>query len=384
MSQYISMRIEPLLSPDEFVGIDGVTHLCTGGEAPWLKAQEGVYEEFARLKSAGYAGRAEIYGRGERCRERMGRLWGVPADRIAFMPSAAEGMNWLARGLAWRDGDNVVTTNLEFPSVAYAWRNLRSLGVEVRMVQHRNWIVQENDLLAAVDARTRVLAVSHVSFYTGQCLNLERLSEGLLGKGALFAVDATHSSGVLDVPAGLTDLTVSSSYKWMLATHGAAPCYLSERAEGETESTCFGWHNLAVWPAQRAVRHPEVDEKPMPYRLEPGNPAMMVVMYLDKALEVLLEIGIERIQDHARDLSEEVSIGLEGLGFTVISPKVREARSGNTCFLADDAKGLQNRLAERRVLCWGEYGRVRISTHLYNGSQDVERLLEALSELSAN
>jgi len=376
------MRIEPLLSPDEFVGLDGLTHLCTGGEAPWLKAQDGVYQEFARLKGAGYAGRAEIYERGERCRERMGRLWGVPADRIAFMPSAAEGMNWLARGLTWREGDNVVTTNLEFPSVAYAWRNLRSLGVEVRMIPHRDWIVHENDLLAAVDARTRVLAVSHVSFYTGQCLNLERLSEGLQGKGELFAVDATHSSGVLDVPAGLTDLTVSSSYKWMLATHGVAPCYLSERAEGETKATSFGWHNLAIWPKQRAVRHPEVDEKPMPQRLEPGNPAMMVVMHLDKALEVLLGIGIESLQDHARSLSEEVSAGVEKIGFTVISPKVREGRSGNTCFLADDAKGMQNRLAERRVLCWGEYGRVRISTHLYNGSGDVERLLEALSELS--
>ena len=382
MSHYIFMRIEPLLSPDEFVGLDGLTHLCTGGEAPWLKAQDGVYQEFARLKGAGYAGRAEIYERGERCRERMGRLWGVPADRIAFMPSAAEGMNWLARGLTWREGDNVVTTNLEFPSVAYAWRNLRSLGVEVRMIPHRDWIVHENDLLAAVDARTRVLAVSHVSFYTGQCLNLERLSEGLQGKGELFAVDATHSSGVLDVPAGLTDLTVSSSYKWMLATHGVAPCYLSERAEGETKATSFGWHNLAIWPKQRAVRHPEVDEKPMPQRLEPGNPAMMVVMHLDKALEVLLGIGIESLQDHARSLSEEVSAGVEKIGFTVISPKVREGRSGNTCFLADDAKGMQNRLAERRVLCWGEYGRVRISTHLYNGSGDVERLLEALSELS--
>ena len=156
--------------------------------------------------------------------------------------------------------------------------------------------------------------------------------------------------------------------------------YLSEKAEGQTVSTSFGWHNLAVWPTQAAVRAPEVDELPMPERLEPGNPSMMVVMHLDQALEVLLSIGIERISDHARTLSEQVSTGLKELGFTVISPQNRSARSGNTCFLVKDAATMQTRLAEIGVLCWGEFGRMRISTHLYNGSADVAHLLKALSD----
>ena len=340
-----------------------------------------MYAEFARLKSGGEAGRQEIFARGERCRAKMGKLWGVSAGRISFMPAAAEGMGWLARGLDWREGDNVVTTNLEFPSVAYAWRHLRSQGVEVRMVPHRNWIVPEEDLLAAVDGRTRVLAVSQVSFYTGQNLNIEQLSEGARQKGVLLAVDATHASGVVQVPAGLTDLCVSSCYKWMLATHGAAACYLSDKAEVQTRTTCVGWHNLAVWPPQGAERHPEVEEKPMPEKLEPGNPAMLVILFLEQALNLLLEIGLERIENHARDFSELVGEGLDGLGLTVISPSGRRARSGNTCFLAGDARGVQERLAAKKVLTWGEYGRVRISGHLFNGSDDVERLLAALAAL---
>ena len=156
--------------------------------------------------------------------------------------------------------------------------------------------------------------------------------------------------------------------------------YLSERAEGQIASTSFGWHNLVVWPPQEAERAQEVEEQPMPERLEPGNPSMLVVMHLDRALEVLLSIGIERISDHARTLSELVSTGLENLGFTVISPQTRSARSGNTCFLVEDAHAMQVRLAEMGVLCWGEFGRMRISTHLYNGSADVTRLLAALSK----
>ena len=377
----LDKKISPLLSPDAFVGIEDITHLCTGGESPWLKSQAEVYAEFIQFKGGSHKGRDQIYDRGKRCRQRMGQLWDVPVNRIAFMPSAAEGMGWLARGIEWQPGDNIVTNNLEFPSVAYAWKHLRARGIEVRLVPHKHWTVSEDDLLSAIDTHTRVLAVSHVGFYTGQCLDLEHLSEGARQKGALFAVDATHSSGVLRVPAAVTDLTVSSSYKWLLATHGTAPCYLSERAEEQVASTCFGWHNLKVWPEQTAERHHEVVEQPMPEKLEPGNPAMQVIMHLDHALGIILDIGSKKIENHARDLSEQVSQGLKQIGHEVISPDKREARSGNTCFTAPDGRALVNQLEEHNVFCWGEFGRVRVSTHLYNGSDDVARLIEALKTL---
>ena len=172
-------KIEPLLSPSKFVGIDGVTHLCSGGESPWLKCQAEVYELFARNKSLSYQGRDILLDHVERCRQKMGRLWSVDSERVSFMSSAAEGMNWLARGLDWCRGDNIVTTNLEFPSVAYAWKNLLELGVEIRSIPHRNWQVFEKELLEAVDERTRILAVSQVSFYSGQNLDIEALAAGL-------------------------------------------------------------------------------------------------------------------------------------------------------------------------------------------------------------
>lgn len=378
-----SKTVKPLVPPERFLGLEEVTHLCTGGECPWLRTHQGVYEEFARLKGGGRRHRHIINEYCERGRRRMAELWGVPSDRLAFMPSCAEGMSWLARGLEWNEGDNVVTTNLEFPSVAYAWRNLRGRGVEVRLVPHRDWNVHEEDLLAAVDRRTRVLAVSHVSFYTGQCLDVEQIAEGLRPRSdALLALDATHSSGVLGVPARLADVTMSCSYKFMLATHGVAPYYMNERAESMTRSSAFGWHNLTVWPEQQAIRQPTVDEQPMPDRLEPGNLSTMAVMHLDHSLELLLSLGVERISRHARTLSEQVSAGLEELGFRVISPRDFRYRSGNTSFLVEDAEGMHDRLAELGVHVWGEHGRVRVTTHVYNGSDDLDALFEALAELA--
>ena len=358
-------KIEPILSPSNFVGIDGITHLCSGGESPWLKCQEEVYELFARNKSLSYQGRDTLLDHVDSCRQKMGQLWNVDAERVSFMASAAEGMNWLARGLDWRKGDNIVTTSLEFPSVAYAWKNLTELGVEIRSVPHRNWQVSETELLEAIDERTRILAVSQVSFYSGQNLDIELLAAGLEGSETLLAVDATHASGAITVPAQVTDLCVSSCYKWLLATHGTAPCYLSERAESVTRTTTFGWRNLDAHGHGSAERKLSVAEHPMPEKLEAGNPAMATIMFLERSLDVLLEIGIERIESHVRDLSEIITTGLEQLGIQVISPTVRASRSGNTCFLDAHSEVTRRSLEANRVLVWGELGRVRISCLLY-------------------
>ncbi len=369
--------MEPLLSPSGFVGLDNITHLCSGGEAPWLAGQSRIYNEFAALTSGGQATRAQLYERVESCRGRMSELWGVRAERIAFLPHAAEGINWLARGLRWHAGDNVVTTGIEFPSVGYAWQQLDA-GVEVRRVPANRWVVGESALLGACDQRTRVLAVSQVSFLTGECLDVERLAAGLEGTDTLLAIDATHASGVVRVPAQCTDLCVSSAYKWMLATHGTAPCYVSERAETSVADSCFGWRNLET-PLSGVAAPERLPLRPMPFKLEPGNPAVLSILFLGYALDVLLEIGMRSIENHARTLALAVNEGLQQLGLAVISPDGETQRSGNTCFLASDPAALRDHLATERILVWGDHPRVRVSTHLYNSSHDVDRLLEVLA-----
>jgi len=107
----------------------------------------------------------------------------------------------------------------------------------------------------------------------------------------------------------------------------------------------------------------------------------VVVLFLDRALDILLNIGKEQIENHAQNLSEQVGEGLQKLGYTVISPQDRRSRSGNTCFLVEDTSGLQQRLAQNQVLVWGDFGRMRVSGHLYNSSADVERFLEVLAEV---
>lgn len=370
-----------LLEKDAFVGLGGATHLCTGGESPWLRRHDAVYARFREAKSAGGPGRKKVFDDVEQCRSRIASLWDVNAERISFRYSSADAMNSVARGLSWRHGDNVVTPAVEFPSVGFAWQHLVDHGVQLRRVASDNWIIDEDALLNAVDDRTRVLAVSQVSYYTGQALDIRKLAEGLSGSTTLLAVDATHASGVINTFAADADIHMSSSYKWMLGTTGVAPCYISERAEQALAATVYGWRNLntpkhgssAELDGSRAA--PLVD---MPRRYEAGNPSVVPILFLNSALATLLDIGIDSIERHARSLSGSVAEMLRDIGISPISPPANEQRSGNTCFLHDDAEVLTAKLAEENVLLWGDNGRVRVSTHLYNDLDDVEQLRTSL------
>jgi len=226
-----SSIIDALLSPDTFTGLDSITHLCSGGESPWLNSHQLVFSEFSQNKSHGFDGREAVLKHVEECRQLVGELWCVHPTRISFSPSSAEAMANVALGLDWRKGDNVVTTALEFPSVGWAWRSLERKGVEIRRVPHRDWLIHEQDLLNATDDRTRVMSVSQVSFYNGQQLDINALWQQLKASSTLLAVDATHASGAVHVDAARSDICMSSSYKWMLATTGVAPLYVSERAD---------------------------------------------------------------------------------------------------------------------------------------------------------
>ncbi len=377
------MTIHSLLSQDSFVGLDNVTHLCSAGEAPWLKSHSEVFNRFSRLKSGGRAGKKQIDKTGEQCRQKLGKLWGVSSKNIAFMPSCSEAMSAIGRGMDWKKGDNIVTSVVEFPSLTYAWRELERKGVEVRLVPHRNWVTHEDDLLDAVDENTKILALSHASFYTGQCHDVEYLAEKLRKKSdALFILDATHSSGILNVPAALTDITMSCSYKYMLSSHGIAPCYFNDRAAEMVRATGFGWHNLQIWPEQEGERFPQVDEKQMPERMEPGNVATLQFMFLNNSLETLLGIGIDNIEKHARTLAAQVAEGLRGRGFNVITPKEYGRRSGNTSILIENSEYLHDQLAANNVHIWGEQGRLRVTTHVYNNSEDVEHFLSVFDEIT--
>ncbi len=240
-------------------------------------------ERFFALKSGGVAGREEgLMDLLARCRQRAAALLGVESADVAFLSSATEGANQLVAGLDWRAGDNVVVEDIEFPSDIYVWTQLERLGVEVRVARQWGGEASLERLAAVMDERTRVLAISQVSYLTGRRYRLEDLAALAARVGALLSVDATHAAGVLPVAARHADVLVSSCYKFLLGAHGAAIFYRNPRRLTDLSPQAIGWHS--------AAGHHRV-EAPTRYRLRPdatrfesGNPPFLALAVLDNAL----------------------------------------------------------------------------------------------------
>jgi cysteine desulfurase/selenocysteine lyase len=371
--------IRPLIAKSNFIGLEDITHLAAGGESPMLKSHRQAIDQFMIDKSRGEQARALEADMVELARGKCASLFSVQPEEITFLSNASEGINNVAYGIDWQRGDNVVVADVEFPSGILPWTCFEKLGVEVRIVRHRNWFIDLEDVAALIDARTRVVSISHVSMFTGQRIDLETLSRLVRSSNALLLLDATHAAGVVPVDASLADIMVSSCYKWLLGAHGAAVFYVNRERLPDFRPPFLGWNNSTKhggWekPTEFALQ-------PSVHQFQPGNAGFISVYILNNALDQILQTGIDAIEQHALTLSGMVYEAVESLGFELMTPFEDSHRAGNVCFMAENIEIIRQQLERQQILIWGAYagfGRLRISTHLYNDSDDVERCIAAL------
>ncbi len=374
----MTVSIPALGAKADFLGLEEVAHLAAGGETPPLRSQGAAMLRWVELKGRGPAGGAERAAVTTRLRGRAAALLGVSPEEIAIASSAAEAVSQVALSLDLQPGDNVIVQDVEFRSASLPFVGLRRRGVEVRVIPHAAWTPAETAFAQAADARTRVIVTSQVNYLTGIHHNLEALRAIADRSGALLVVDATHAAGAIAVPGRLCDFAITATYKWQLGCQGIALLAWNRERVPELEPAICGWRSADDW--QSTGNPLEAVWKPTAERLEPGNPPWGPLFYLEEGLGYLLACGLERVQAHVLALSDEVNRRLRQLELEVATPADRRYRAGNNCFWTADPEGLADRLLrEHGVLVSGYSGRVRISTHLYNDSADIERLAGALA-----
>jgi selenocysteine lyase/cysteine desulfurase len=369
-----------LIPKTAFIGIDHVAHLATGGEAPVLRAHLEAATRFLLDKGDGMPGRERFFTTADRVRSALAtRVGGRPED-VAFLGSASEGLHVASEGVDWRPGDNVVVGQSEFPSVLLAWQRLRPRGVEVRAVG-REAVVAPDEIAAAVDRRTRVIAVSHVGYLTGARHDLRRLRGLADPVGARLVVDASHALGVVPVDGTLCDVVVACCYKWLLAVHGVGVFYVNSRRWPDLAAPWVGWHSTHREDDWR--RRTEYRLREDGSRFEAGNPPFLPVYVLDSALRALDALDPRAVEAHVLALGGTLRAGLVKLGLAVLTPEAPEERAGNIVFATDRWADVERALREAGVLVWAGDGRVRLSVHAYNDEADVARALAVLGDLAA-
>lgn len=370
---------EALVPRSDFLGFEEVTHLYTAAECPMLAQGAAALQSYAAQKTRAEAGRVHHGAVARSCKEGIRRLLDVPPEEIGFVASASDGINQVCGAIDFREGDNVVVNDLEFPSVTLPWLRLKQRGVEVRVVHHQRWDIPTEALLAAVDGRTRLMALSHVSYVTGLRHDVAAISEGLHRAGALLLLDATQSLGVLPVPAEAADFVVSSTYKWALGTHGLGVLYWNRARRPDFEPAAVGWYSVENFLAPD--RYERYTLKPDAGRFETGYVNYPAIYALNEAVAYLLDAGPGRIAEHALALGDRLIDGLTRLDLEVMSPRDPARRGASVSFAHARAAEIGPALAARNIHVWAGDGRVRASTHLYNDEADVEQYLAAVREI---
>ena len=321
------------------------------------------------------------YGMIEATREKAARFIGAGPAEIAFVPNTSWGLNLVALGFPWKEGDNVVTDDMEFPSNAYPWRGLASRGVECRVAKNRAGRVTAEDIAALVDGRTRVVAVSWVAFHNGWVFPLDEIGRLCRERGILFVVDAIQGLGALplDVVAARIDVLCADAHKWLYGSEGGAVFYVNEGARERVPARATGWWNLKTEGEYLEYRGTQYAGA---RRYEPGTLPTANIAGLAAAIDLLNEMGRGAVRDRILELVEALRHGLVERGWTIASP----APFGSGILAATppsgDSRTWAKVLEKRGVIVAPREGFVRFSPHAGNDAEEVARALAAIDALT--
>jgi selenocysteine lyase/cysteine desulfurase len=318
----------------------------------------------------------------ENARRRISELIGCGSDDIALTTNTSEGINFVAYSIKFGRGNNVVTTDLEFPTVTYPWIKIaRERGVEVRFALNRNGMISVEDLEKLVDDNTRVIALSHVEYSSGLRFNLREVADLAHRHGAVLVVDAVQSLGVipLDVRREDVDVLASAAYKWLLGPFGAGFVYMRKEFYENVEPPFVGWRSSREHEIYDPIKFtlPETARK-----FEYGGMPYTPVYGLTKAIEYIIGLGVENIRDYVMDLTRKLIDGLNDLGAQILTPLNREQRAGIVSARFDkmDYDRVIEELAKKRIIVSKRMNALRISPHVYNTEEEVNEVIEALKK----
>lgn len=321
------------------------------------------------------------YRKAEVARKLSAQLIGAQPEEIAFVKNTSEGIAFVANGLTWRAGDEIISTDVEYPSNVYPWMDLaQRFGVKHVLVKERDGRIPPEDILAAVTPKTKLIALSHVEYASGFRHDLAAIGAYCRQNNILLCVDGIQSVGVLpvDVEAMNIDFLSADGHKWMLAPEGCGIFYCNRRLIHSLHPE-VGWMNVV-----NATDFGNIDFtlQANAKRFECGSYNIPGLMGMLAALEILTEVGVETISSRILALTDMLIDGLEEKGYEIFSPRDPKERSGIVSFIhhTQDHTKIMKQLEEKKIIIAVRGGRLRASPHFYQTPEHIQRLIDALPD----
>ncbi len=368
----------PLTKQFIYMNNAGIAPMSERGRA----AIEALMEQLTRRPYPGGLAGAEA----DRLRSSIAELVGAEAETIGLVRGTAHGLSLLAQGLDWRKGDNVVGARGEYPANVYPWMSLAERGVEFRMAEPVQGRITPDAVLSLVDDRTKVVALSHVEFWNGYRVDLQRIGHELDRLGIIFAVDAVQSAGALrlDLSRLPVDFLAAGAQKWLLGPLGIGFCYCRPELLRRLRPVLIG---MGTVKRDTEYFDYDFDLCETARRFEESSISVLDMAAFQASIDLMLEIGPETIERRVLDLASSLAQGLADRGYDIVEPWPRkpEESSGIVSFRRPGSMPAEvvRDLNAARVVGRAHSDFVRLSPHFYNTPQEVERVLDVLAPQSA-
>ena len=314
-------------------------------------------------------------------RSAVARLIGADTADLALIPSVSSAAGLVAAQLGVAGaGENVVIGEREYSSNHFPWRQLAHKGYDVRQVPFRQGGLDPDDVGRRVDGGTRLVAFSGVQSATGHRSDIAAISALARDVGAIVFVDASQMVGALPVAPELphADVLVTADHKFLLnAGRGMGYCYLSRPMQERFIPINAGWR--AGEDPFASFYGPDMQLSPTASRFD-SSISWLAAIGNTVALDVLERFGPDAVHARNRELERALRAALARVGWEALDLPPANRSTIVSIPLGDlEPARLVRALADDGVICSARDGALRLSVHLYNHEDDIERLVTALA-----
>ncbi len=312
------------------------------------------------------------------------RLIGAQSDEIAFVGPTSLALSYVAGGLSFRKGCNVLIYHDDYPANVYPWMALAEQGVQVRLMNVRELgKIRAVDVMGQVDEETRLVALASCHFVSGWRVNLPAIGKYLRERGVLFCLDAIQTVGAFPTTVEHVDFLAADSHKWMLGPCAAGIFYVRKSVQEHLRPPILGWNNVRC---PNFVAQDNITYAPSAKRYEAGSDNLLGLVGLHTAMELLLEVGVENIAAELLRKRAWLVPALQAKGYIVLQPAAPpENASGIVTFFqpGTDLAALHQKLEAANIITSLRHDRagqnyLRLSPHFYNTDAELHRVLEML------
>ncbi|MFQ5607284.1 MAG: aminotransferase class V-fold PLP-dependent enzyme, partial [Candidatus Zixiibacteriota bacterium] len=318
--------------------------------------------------------------------DKIGALLGAAPDSISIQANVTSAQAVILSSLeVTPERNKVVMVDMEFPSILYFYRqSLRGRGEVVTIKSPDGISIPLDEFLEAIDEHTALVPISHTLFRSSCIVDAQAIIGKAHSVGALVALDLYQSAGVYPIDLGAinVDFAVGGTLKWLCGGPGVAFLYVRPDLAPRLQPRFTGWmaHESPFEFETADMRYAAGS-----YRFHNGTPVIPALYACQAGLEIIAEIGVERIRERSIEMTTALIELADERGWKTTAPRDHSQRGGTVAIDLPDGLAIATELnAQDFLVDYRPQAGVRISPHFYNTDQELVDVIDKIAEIVAS